>query len=340
MLLRKGTTLILVLLLVLALPVLAGGKKEQQQQEGDDTFSILVMPKLLGIPYFNASEAGAEQAGEDLGINVDYNGPTEADAAAQVRMVEDYISRGVDAIAVAPNDPAALTPVLQRAREQGILVLDWDTPAEQQVVDLSVRQIATQQYGEHIWDLLVDEMGTESGRYAILTGGLAAANLNSWIEAGLNYAEEEYPNLELVADRIPTNEKQQEAYNKSLNLLKSYDNLQGIVGISTPAPIGAAQAVEEQGLSDEVAVVGTSLPNDSCSYLKSGALDVATLWDPWQLGYLTVHLAYQYAQDPSNVQDGMEVPEVGEITVRDDGKTVIMGPPTDFTADNCDDYDF
>jgi simple sugar transport system substrate-binding protein/rhamnose transport system substrate-binding protein len=40
------------------------------------------------------------------------------------------------------------------------------------------------------------------------------------------------------------------------------------------------------------------------------------------------------------VQDGMEVPEVGEITVRDDGKTVIMGPPTDFTADNCDDYDF
>lgn len=339
--LRKGTSLLIALLLVIALPVLAGGKKEQQQQDGgDDQFTILVMPKLLGIPYFNASEDGAVQAGEDLGINVEYNGPTEADAAAQVRMVEDYISRGVDAIAVAPNDPAALTPVLRRAREQGIVVMDWDTPAEQAVVDLSVRQISTQEYGEHIWDLLVQEMGTESGRYAILTGGLAAANLNSWIEAGLSYAEDEYPNLELVADRIPTNEMQQQAYNKSLNLLTSYSDLDGIVGISTPAPIGAAQAVEEQGLSDEVAVVGTSLPSDSCPYLQSGALDVATLWDPWQLGYLTVYLAHQYSQSPDNVQDGMDVPEVGEITVRDDDKTIIMGPPTDFTAENCGQYDF
>ena len=56
-------------------------------------YTILVMPKLVGIPYFNASEAGALKAGEDLGVNVIYAGPNQADAAAQVRMIEDYISR-------------------------------------------------------------------------------------------------------------------------------------------------------------------------------------------------------------------------------------------------------
>lgn len=302
-------------------------------------YTILVMPKLVGIPYFNASEDGALQAGKDLGVEVIYAGPTQADAAAQVKMIEDYISRGVDAIAVAPNDPAALTPVLKKAKERGILVMDWDTPADKDVVELSVHQIDDKQYGEHIWDLLVEEMGTDEGDYAILTGGLSAANLNAWIDYGLEYAKEKYPNLNLVTERIPTNEKQQEAYSKTLNLLRAYPNLKGIIGVSTPAPIGAAQAVEEKGLEDEVAVVGTSLPNDSRPYLKSGALRVGTLWEPAKLGYLTVYLALQKLEG-KEIIDGMEVPNVGKIQVWEDGKTVIMGPPTDFTAENVDNFDF
>lgn len=338
---KRVLSLSMVLLLALTVALFAGGQGEQAGGGGGeaDEPTILVMPKLIGIPYFNASEDGAIQAGEDLGVNVEYNGPTTADAAAQVTMIEDYISRGVDVIAVAPNDPAALRPVLQQAREQGIIVMDWDTPADKELVDLSVHQIDDKVYGEHNWDLLVEHMGTESGQYAILTGGLAADNLNTWIDYGLEYAREEYPNLELVAERIPTNESQQEAYNKALNTLKAYPELDGIIGISTPAPIGAAQAVEEQGLEDDVAVVGTSLPTDSCPYLKSGALDEATLWDPSKLGYLTVYLANELLKG-NEITDGMEVPNVGEISVKPDGKTVIMGPPTDFTAENCEDFGF
>lgn len=328
---KKLTVVILALLI--ALTVGSGVIMAQED------YTILVMPKLVGIPYFNASETGALQAGKDLGVNVEYAGPTQADAAAQVKMIEDYISRGVDAIAVAPNDPAALSPVLKKAREEGILVLDWDTPADKELVDYSVHQIDDKAYGEHIVDLLVEEMGTDEGDYAILTGGLSAANLNSWIDYGLDYAEENYPGLNLVTERIPTDEKQQEAYSKTLNLLRAYPNLKGIIGISTPAPIGVAQAVEERGLEDEVAVVGTSLPNDSRPYLKSGALRVATLWEPDKLGYLTVYVALE-ALKGNEITDGMEIPEVGKIEVWEDGKTIIMGPPTDFTAENVDQFDF
>ena len=67
-------------------------------------YTILVMPKLVGIPYFNASETGALQAGKDLGVNVIYAGPTQADAAAQVKMIEDYIS-AVLMLLLLPNDP-------------------------------------------------------------------------------------------------------------------------------------------------------------------------------------------------------------------------------------------
>lgn len=301
-------------------------------------WKIVVMPKLVGIPYFNASETGVKKAGEDLGVEAIYTGPTKADAAEQVKMLEDLISKGVDAIAVAPNDPAALTPVLKKAKEKGIVILDWDTPADQSVVDFSVHQIDDKVYAQHIWDNLVEKMGTDEGEYAILTGGLSAANLNAWIDNGLEYAKTKYPKLKLVSDRIPTDEKQQVAYSKALELIKAYPNLKGIIGISTPAPLGAAQAVQEKKLQDKIAVVGTSLPTDSKPYLEDGSLKVGTLWDPSKLGYLTVYLA-KMKLEKKDISDGLDVPTIGKITVKE-GKTIIMGPPTDFTKENAGTFGF
>ncbi|GEA14223.1 rhamnose ABC transporter substrate-binding protein [Moorella sp. E308F] len=344
---KKLIAFLLSMLLIISLAGCGSKPSETQQQQGqqqttpakDKKYKIVVMPKLVGIPYFNASEQGAKKAGQDLGVEVIYTGPTKADAAEQVKMIEDLITQGVDAIAVAPNDPAALTPVLKKAKDKGILVVDWDTPADKSVVDLSVHQIDDKQYGEHIWDLLVKSMGTDSAEYAIITGGLSAANLNSWINYGLEYAKTKYPNLKLVTDKIPSDEKQQVAYQKALELIKAYPNLKGIIGISTPAPIGAAQAVQEKGLQEKVSVVGTALPNDSKTYLKDGSLDVATLWEPAKLGYLTVALIKDML-DGKKPTDGQEVPNVGKIQVKSDGKTVIMGPPTDFTKDNVDQFNF
>ncbi|WP_368297517.1 autoinducer 2 ABC transporter substrate-binding protein [Cytobacillus firmus] len=341
--------LVSLLSMVLALGLLAGcvsqesaGSKSEgsdKKSGGDDKLTIAVVPKLVGIPYFNASEKGAIKAGEELGVNVIYTGPTEADAAQQVKVVEDLISQNVDVIAVAPNDPASLTPVLKKAKEQGITVMDWDTPADQSVVELSVHQIDDEGYGRHIAKSLVEQMGSEEGEIAILTGGLSAANLNSWIDGAKKELEENYPNLKLVTDIIPTDEKQPVAYQKTLDLIKAYPDLKGIMAFSTIAPIGAAQAVQEKGLQDKIAVVGTALPNDSKPFLEDGSLDVAILWEPDKLGYLTVALAKDLAEG-KNPEDGQDVSGVGKIELWDDNKTVIMGPPTDFTAENAGDYDF
>jgi simple sugar transport system substrate-binding protein len=322
--------------IVLALVVLAAATGMVFGQAKKVT--IVVMPKLVGIPYFNASEVGAKKAGVDLGINVIYTGPTTADAAEQVRMLEDLISKGVDAICVAPNDPAALSPVLKKAKAAGIKVLDWDTPADKSLVDLSIHQIDDKVYGQHNWDLLVKEMG-DTGDYAVITGGLSAANLNGWIDAGLAYAKVKYPKLHLVTDKVPSDEKQQVAYQKALDLIKAYPNLKGIIGVSTPSPLGAAQAVQEKGLKAKIAVVGTALPTDSRPYLEDGSLRVATLWDPGKLGYLTVVLANDLLKGKKPV-DGQDVANVGKIGVWADGKTVIMGPPSDFTKDNAKNFAF
>ncbi|BBH19032.1 periplasmic binding protein [Paenibacillus baekrokdamisoli] len=300
---------------------------------------IAIVPKLIGIPYFNASETGALKAGTDLGVEVIYTGPTQADAAQQVKVIEDLISRKVDVIAVAPNDPASLTPVLKKAKEQGIKIMDWDTPADQSVVELSIQQIDNEVFGRAITDKLVEKMGSDTGEYAIVTGGLSAANLNTWIDWAQKQATEKYPGLKLVTDKIASDEKQQIAYQKTLDLLKAYPNLKGIMAFSTVAPLGAAQAVKEKGLEGKVAVVGTALPTDSKPYLVDGSLSSALLWDPGALGYLTVALAKDLAEGKMPA-DGQDVPNVGKIQVKSDKKTIIMGPPTEFTKENADQFKF
>ena len=172
--------------------------------------------------------------------------------------------------------------------------------------------------------------------YRFLTG--FAANLNTWIKAGQDYAAEKYPGLKLVTDPVASDESQQEAYNQALALIQAYPDLKGILGYSTPAPIGIAKAVQEKDLNEQIAVVGTSMPNDSNEYLKDGSLDYAVLWDPAQLGKLAVYVAH--LQLAGETLEGYEVPGVGPIHVEDDGKTIIMGPPTVWTAENVDDYDF
>ncbi len=303
-----------------------------------EEYTIVVMPKQIGITYFESARAGVEKAGEELGVNAVFTGPTVADAAEQVKMIQDLISQGIDAIAVSANDADALTPVLTQAREAGIVILDWDTPADQSVVDLSVQTVEFKRFGEANLDELVKQMGTDEGEYAILTSTLTAGTCNEWIQAVLDYAAEKYPNLTLVTDPVCTNESVDEAYSKTLDLLTTYPDLKGIIGFSSPAPIGAGQAVSEMGLQGKVAVVGTCMPNDANSLMKEGAISAGLLWDPAALGYLSVGLA-KYVLDGNEIVDGdVEIEGYGTATIS--GKQVFMGDPLIFTADTVDNYNF
>ncbi|MDU5951074.1 MAG: substrate-binding domain-containing protein, partial [Paenibacillus macerans] len=169
--------------------------------------------------------------------------------------------------------------------------------------------------------------------------GMSAANLNTWIDWAKKQAEEKYPNLKLVNDKIATDEKQQVAYQKTLDLLKAYPNLKGIMAFSTVAPLGAAQAIQEKGLQGQVALVGASLPTDSKPYILDGSMSSALLWNPESLGYLTVSLAKDLVSGKLPT-DGQEVPGVSKIQVKSDNKTVIMGPPTEFTKENVEQFNF
>ena len=323
---KKILAMIMALAMVLSMAALA------------EDMTVVVMPKLVGIPYFNASEVGALQAGEELGINVIYTGPTTGDAALQVQMIEDLLIDGIDALCIAPNDPDSVSPALQKCLAEDVLCLDWDTTANADDVKYSIQQIDNKAFGELYVEKLVEAMGTTEGEIAIVTGYLTAANLNTWIDYSMAYAAEKYPGLKLVTDPVPSDESAQEAYTQTLALIAAYPNLKGIMGYSTPAPIGVAMAVQEKGLQDQIAVVGSSMPTDSAPYLKDGSLDFGILWNPADLGKMTVYVAYLTLTGQE--VEGYEVPGVGPIHIEEDGRTIIMADPSVWTAENVDQFNF
>jgi simple sugar transport system substrate-binding protein len=307
---------------------------EEPEAEAEP-YEIAVIVKITGIPWFNRMEEGVDQAAKDFNVNAYQVGPADADPAQQAKIVEDMISKGVDAIAVVPNDATALEPVFKKAQEAGIIVLTHESP-DQVGNDYDLELIDNEEFGRHHWDMLVENMG-DTGQYAIFVGGLTVPLHNLWADVGLEYAAEKYPGLELVTERIPCGEDQDLSRQKTLELLQSYPDLKGIIGFGSLGPPGAAQALEEKGLIEEVAVVGTVLPGHAAPYLQSGAMDHGILWDPKDAGYSLVWTALQLLEG-NEITDGMDVPGVGAITL--DGNVIKVDAMLDITAENAEELGF
>lgn len=96
------------------------------QEDAEDEIVIAVVPQQLGNVVFLPAKEGAETAGEDLGVKVEWLAPVKAEAQLQVEVIEGLIERNVDGIAISCNHPDALRDVLVRAIDSGIIVSTFD----------------------------------------------------------------------------------------------------------------------------------------------------------------------------------------------------------------------
>src|ERR1700740_3700861 len=85
--------------------------------------TFAVVPKSISISFYNDVEKGCEEEGNKLGVKVIYTGPDTADAAKQVQVLQDLVSRGVDGFAVAPMDGDSVIGVIEAAIKKGIKVI-------------------------------------------------------------------------------------------------------------------------------------------------------------------------------------------------------------------------
>jgi simple sugar transport system substrate-binding protein len=303
--------------------------------QSTDKYEIVTVVKVGGIPWFNRMAEGVEQAARELDVDAYLIGPPQADEAQQVRMVEDLITKGVDAICVVPNDSQSLEPVFAKAQAAGIKIVTHESPSQRNH-DYNIEAISNAEFGRYHVDKLVQLVGPNA-EYAIFVGSLTAPTHRIWADEAEQHAQQTYPNLRLVTSRIPCSEEIDLAKQKTLELMKAYPNLKGILAFGSLGPPGAAQALREKGLQDQIAVVGTVIPSQAASYLQDGSIRHGVIWDPKPIGFAMVYSA-KTLLDGETIADGMEVPRIGPIRLQ--GNNIELDCMLKITKDNARTFGF
>jgi simple sugar transport system substrate-binding protein len=142
-----------------------------------------------------------------------------------------------------------------------------------------------------------------------------------WADSAIAYQKKNYPKMTLVADRFPGADEIDTSYRTTLDVIKAYPNLKGILGFGSNGPIGAGNAVKEKRLGKKIAIVGTVLPSQAKDLIEDGIIREGFLWNPTDAGYAMVAVA-KLVLDGTEIKDGVDIPGLGKATVDVDKKLI------------------
>lgn len=331
-----------ILLAGCALPLLAAlaGTAASAQDCATGPVTVGLLPKLDTDPYFGVAKAGAEEAAAEIGGTVIQQAPSQATADAQIEFINNLVSQQVDVIAIAGNDANAVAPALKRAREQGVLVISYDSDVAADARAVFLNQVKSDSVAGQMLDSMGGLIGFE-GQFAILSSTPTATNQNAWIDFMKQKlaSDPKYAKMELVQVAYGE-ESEQVNQQQALALVEAFPDLKGIIipaGIGLPA---AARALEQAGLLDRVKLTGLAPATLMKKYIEAGqSQDI--WWNVQDLGYLTYYAAQALAQCKITGAEGetFTAGRLGEYTIGANGE-VVLGPAVIVTPENVGDFKF
>ncbi len=246
-------------------------------------YTMVTVVKVDGIAWFDRMREGVAQFGRDTGHDVRLIGPSQADAAAQVQLIDQLIGEGVDAICVVPFSVEACEPVLRRARQRGITVVAHEA-SNLTNADYVIEAFDNRAYGAK----LMEELGKRTngeGKYVCTVGSLTSQSHMEWIDGAVAYQRERFPRMQEVVRRVESQDDAEVAYNRLREVLTAHPDLRGIVGAPMPASAGAGRLIAERGLRGRLQFSGTGLVSVAGQFLRNGDIEYIQFWDPAVAGY-------------------------------------------------------
>lgn len=254
-----------------------GSESDQPAEVQEDSYRIALVMKTLTNPFFVEMERGAREAETELGIElIVRTAAQETSIEQQIAIVDELIRDKVDAIVIAPGDSVSLIPVLKKAQDEGIVIINIDNALDNQ---------ASQQYG--LVDVPFISVDNEQGAYlstkyiseklegnadVIILEGIAEAKNGQDRIAGAMRAFEEFDNINVVASQT-ANWKIDEGYQVTRLLLTQYPDVQGIFAANDMMALGAIQYLTEAERND-ILVAAYDALDEAKQALQDGTLAV------------------------------------------------------------------
>jgi AI-2 transport system substrate-binding protein/rhamnose transport system substrate-binding protein len=305
--------------------------------------TVAIVPKLLGLPVFEANVKGAKQIAPDLGVTINYTASVKASGADQAQVIQGLVNSNnpPKVIAYSANDPTSIVPGLEAAKAKGIKVIGFDSDVTASARSYFIQDTAYDAMGEALIDAVVAKNG-DSGSVAILSSTKDATVQNAWIDAMKTYMAAKYPKLKLT-DIGYGQSNQATSQTQATNLINAHPDLLALIPIDGAAVPGALAAVKSQGMVGKISVFGIGDPNPNKQYFEDGSLTGLFLWDEVKQGQLIAYVARAVADGTMPAAGGSFVAgDLGTFTVTNDPapNTIIFSKPLEFTKANYSQYDF
>ena len=278
---------IIILFLFFFIAFYSCSSKEKGLSSQESRLEIAVIPKGTTHEFWKSIHAGAARASKELGVKVLWKGPQkEDDRAQQITVVEDFISRGVDGIVLAPLDDRALWRPVRDAVQENIPVVIIDSALQG---DDFVSFVATDNYkGGELAAGKIGELLQGKGNIFLIRYQVGSASTTKREKGFLDVIQGEYPKISLLVQDQYAGSTTETAYQLAENLLSRFPDVDGIFCPNESSTFGTLRALQEAGLAGKVIFIGFDSSPKLVQGLRDGHIHGLVLQDPVKMGYLGV----------------------------------------------------
>ena len=250
---------------------------------------IPVISKGFQHQFWQAVRSGAEQAAEDCGVTITFEGPeSEAQVDKQLEMLQTALDRNPAAIVFAALDSQAAIPLLERADADGIPVVGFDSGVDS---DIPVATAATDNIAAAAAaaDMMAELIGG-AGQVAVIAHDQTSRTGIDRVKGFVDRIAEAYPDIEVVDVQYGGGDHLRST-DLARSIILAYPDLKGFFGANEGSAIGVLNAVVELDMGGELVVIGYDSGQAQIEAIIAGTINGAITQNPVGIGYKAVEAA-------------------------------------------------
>lgn len=288
----------LLLILAMTMAIFAGCAQNEAANTEDvattnDTeeveIYIPVISKGFQHQFWQAVKMGAEQAAEDYGVKVTFEGPeSEAMVDKQIEMIEAALSKNPSALCLAALDSKAVIPLVERAVEQGIPVIGFDSGVDSELLTTTA---ATDNFAASMMaaDKMAEAIGGK-GQVGLVVHDQTSRTGVDRRDGFVQRMEDKYPEIEIVDIQYGDGD-QLKSTEVAKAMLSAYPDIKGLFGSNEGSAIGVLNAIQELELDGQVTIIGYDAGKLQKDAVRAGTVTGSITQDPIGIGYKAVEAA-------------------------------------------------
>lgn len=285
----------------------AGACSKEVDLNNTEKKNIALIVKMNNGYHWGTVKLGADMAGREFNVNIDYNAPEdEEDIAGQIKLVNQALEKKVDALILAANDSKALVNVTEKAYDQRIPVIIIDSEVETNKIFSSITS-DNLNAGNQAGKALIDTVGQKCN-VAVMNFEKGTGNAEQR-ERGLSGVISQYPDIRVVAKEYCSSDTEL-AFRLTKKIIADNGEIGAVVAFNAIASEGVAEAVEQMNLAEKVKIIAFDNTPKEIDYLEKGVIRAIITQNPFSMGYLGVKYAVDAMSGksiPKNVDTGSKI---------------------------------